>query len=146
MKLFRVFIVGVALWTACAAGLAADDDDDDKNPVAEQNYPQPVRVGALLGRTVLEPSESQNILGHVSRIVRSGDGVIEFVVDYGGFFGIGTRPIAVPVQDMALLGQYVQIIHPSPDDLKRFPTYRDAGNTTLSKDDTIKVGLTRPSH
>src|SRR6516162_6768782 len=48
-------------------------------------FPQPVRVGDLLGREVLRPVESQDVLGRVRDIVREGDGGIRVVIDFGGF-------------------------------------------------------------
>src|SRR5262249_59597419 len=73
-------------------------------------FPQPVRVGDLLGREVLRPVESQDLLGRVRRLVRDRDGNIMVVVDFGGFLGSGTRPIAVPVDAMVLLGQDLEIV------------------------------------
>ena len=52
-------------------------------------FPQPVRVGDLLHRTVLLPVESQTVLGRVRQVVRDGQGTIEVVVAYGGVLGIG---------------------------------------------------------
>ena len=138
-------LIGVALWAGAAQG-AGDDDDKQVSPEAAQNYPQPVNVGALIGRTVLQPVASQTILGHVDRIVRTSDGATKFIVDYGGWFGFGGRPIAVALDDVALLGQYVEIIHVMPDQLKTFPTFQQGSDTTLPDADTIKVGLARPSH
>jgi len=37
---------------------------------AAMRFPQPVRVGGLLGREVLRPVESQDVLGWVRRVVR----------------------------------------------------------------------------
>ncbi len=62
---------------------------------AARRFPQPVRVGDLINRTVLQPLESRPVLGRVTQIVRSSDGVVKVVIDYGGLFGIGARPIAV---------------------------------------------------
>ena len=120
---------------------------------AAKRFPQPVRVGALIGRTVLEPLESQPILGHVRQIVRLGDGTIEAVVAYDGFLGrfggvlgIGSRPIAVPIDAMALAGQYMEIVDFKPSQLRTFPTFSGAGATSIAPDDFIRVGLARPSH
>jgi len=75
---------------------------------AAMRFPQPVRVGDLLGREVLRPVESQEVLGRVRRVVRDQNGQIMVVVDFGGFLGFGTRPIAVPVDAMVLLGQDIE--------------------------------------
>src|ERR1700742_2680756 len=49
---------------------------------AAMRFPQPVRVGDLLGRQVLRPVESQDVLGRVHRVVRDGNGQILVVVDF----------------------------------------------------------------
>jgi len=116
-------------------------------------FPQPVQVGALIGRTVLQPLESQPVLGHVAAVATSSDGTVIVVVNYGGWFGrfggvfgIGARPIAVPVAAMTLLGPYMEIVGFTPQQLDRFPTFHDAGAVPLPPEDDIAVGLSKPSH
>jgi hypothetical protein len=109
-------------------------------------FPQPVRVGDLIGREVLRPVESQDVLGRVRRLVRARDGQIMVVVDFGGFFGFATRPIAVPVDAMVLLGQDMEIVAYTPQQLRQFPTFSPSGTTDVADDTVIKVGLAKPSH
>src|SRR5262249_49479088 len=97
-------------------------------------FPQPVRVGDLLGREVLRPVESQDLVGRVRRLVRDRDGNIMVVVDFGGFLGSGTRPIAVPVDAMVLLGQDLEIVAFRPDQLRRFPTFSPSGTMDVAND------------
>jgi hypothetical protein len=114
---------------------------------AAMRFPQPVRVGDLLGRDVLRPVESQDVLGRVRRLVRDRNGQIMVVVDFGGFFlGFGSRPIAVPVDAMVLLGQDMEIVAFTPEQLRQFPTFSPSGATDLADDTIIKVGLAKPSH
>ncbi len=113
---------------------------------AARRFPQPVRVGDLLKRQVLRPMESQPTLGWVHDVVKRTDGSIEIVVDYGGVFGLFARPIAVPVEAMVLLGQYMEIVDFTPDQLKQFKTFDGAGTAPLPPDSVIRVGLARPSH
>ena len=77
---------------------------------AAMRFPQPVRTGDLPDREVLRPVESQDVLGRVRRLVRDANGQIMVVVDFGGFLGFGSRPIAVPVDAMVLLGQDMEIV------------------------------------
>jgi hypothetical protein len=109
-------------------------------------FPQPVRVGDLLGRQVLRPVESQDVLGYVRRLVRDRDGQIMVVVEFGGFLGFGARPIAVPVDAMVLLGQDMEIVAYTPDQLRQFPTFSPSGSIDVANDTIIKVGLAKPSH
>src|SRR5271168_4622709 len=113
---------------------------------AAMRYPQPVRVGDLLGREVLRPVESQDILGRVRRVVRDRNGQIMVVIDFGGFLGFGTRPIAVPVDAMVLLGKDMEIVAFTPKQLQQFPTFSPSGTTDVADDTIIKVGLAKPSH
>ena len=95
-------------------------------------FPQPVRVGDLLGRDILRPVESQDVLGRVRRLVRVGNGQIMVVVDFGGFLGFGARPIAVPVDAMVLLGQDMEIVAFTPEQLRQFPTFSPSGATDVA--------------
>ena len=125
------------------------DDDDDDQTLAEKaaaRMPQPVVAGTLLHRDVLEPLESQPVLGHVAGIVRANDGTINVVVDYGGFLGFHTRPIAVPIDAMTLLGDDMEIVDFTPAQLRSFPTFDAAGTTPVPADQVLRVGLSRPSH
>lgn len=113
---------------------------------AARRLPQPVRVGDLRERRVLQPLESQPVLGRVREVVRRVDGTLHVVVDYGGLFGFFARPIAVPVEAMVLLGQEMEIIDFTPEQLERFATFDGASTTPLPPDSIIRVGLARPSH
>jgi hypothetical protein len=113
---------------------------------AAMRFPQPVRVGDLLGREVLRPVESQVVLGRVHRVIRDANGQIMVVIDFGGFLGFGSRPIAVPVDAMVLLGQDMEIVAFTPKQLRQFPTFSPSGSTVLPDDTIIKVGLAKPSH
>jgi hypothetical protein len=113
---------------------------------ASRRFPQPVRVGDLLKRQVLQPLESQPTLGWVRDVVMQADGNLAIVVDYGGLLGFASRPIAVPVDAMALLGQYIEIIDYTPKQLQHFKTFDAVGTVSLSPDRVIRVGLARPSH
>ena len=113
---------------------------------AAMRFPQPVRVGDLLGREILRPVESQDILGRVRGLVRDRDGRIVVVMDFGGFLGFGARPIAVPVDAMVLVGQDMEIVAFTPEQLRQFPTFSPAGTTEVANDTIIKVGLAKPSH
>jgi hypothetical protein len=112
---------------------------------AAKRFPQPVRVGDLIGRQVLQPTEAQHVLGRVAAIVRHDDGGMEMIVRFGGMLGIGTRLIAVPIEAIALLGEYVAIIDFTPEQLRGFPTVHEAA-PSLPPDHIIRIGLVKPFH
>jgi hypothetical protein len=111
---------------------------------AAKRFPQPVRVGDLMHRTVLEPVESRRILGHVDRVVRLDAGPA-IVMSFGGFFGLGTREIAVPLDAMVLLGDELEVLDFTPPQLAHFPTY-DGQGRVLANEEIIHMGLAHPSH
>ena len=109
-------------------------------------FPQPVRAGDLLGRDVLQPVESQNVLGHLRALVRDGGGQAMVVISFGGFLGFGSRLIAVPVDALVLLGQDVEVAAFTPEQLRGFPTYDASGTTPVPDDAVLRIGLAKPSH
>lgn len=113
---------------------------------AAMRFPQPVRVGDLLNRLVLRPVEAQTILGRVRAVVRDARGNTLVVMSYGGFMGFGGRPIAVPVDAMVLLGQDMEVVAYTPQQLAALPTFSAAGTTVVPDDTAIRVGLAKPSH
>jgi hypothetical protein len=68
------------------------------------------------------------------------------VIDFGGFLGFGSRPIAVPVDAMVLLGQDMEIVAFTPKQLQQFPTFSPSGTTHVPDNTITKVGLAKPSH
>ena len=61
---------------------------DEQSPMTPEQrmqarFPQPVRVGDLIGMPLLDDSAAT--LGYVREIVRTEDGKMELIVDYGGF-------------------------------------------------------------
>jgi hypothetical protein len=111
-----------------------------------RRFPQPVRVGDLLGRDVLKPIEAQPVLGHVTGLVRRQDGGLDVIVRFGGVLGIGGRPIAIPIEAMALMGEFMAVIDFTPEQLQTFPTNDGAGLAPVAPDQVIKVGIVKPFH
>jgi hypothetical protein len=120
--------------------------DVDLAALAARRFPQPVRVGDLIERTVLQPLESRPVLGHVTQVIRVSSGKEQIVMRYGGFLGFGGRYIAVPIEAMVLLGNELEVLDYTPEQLKAFPTYTGTGAAPLGADDAIRMGLARPSH
>jgi len=113
---------------------------------AAMRFPQPVRVGDLIGRTVMQPVVTRHSYGTVKQVVRAADGALNLIVDYGGFFGFGARPIAIPVDATVLVGAEIAVVAYKPEDLDKLPAYGEGVATALPADSSIKVGLAKPSH
>jgi hypothetical protein len=116
----------------------------DHASFAAKRFPQPVRVGDLIHRAVLEPVESRRILGHVEQVIRLDSGPA-IVMSYGGFLGVGSHKIAVPLDAMVLLGSEMEVLDFTPTQLDHFPTYK-GGGAEIGPDEVIHVGLAHPSH
>jgi hypothetical protein len=134
-------------WLCAAAALAqeAAPAGVDAAMFEAKRFPQPVRVGDLLQRTVLEPVESRRILGHVDRVIRGNDGKEAVVMSFGGFWGFGAHRIAVPTAAMVLLGGELEVLDFTPQQLEHFPTY-DGTGSVLGAEEIIRMGLAHPSH
>ncbi len=132
-----------ALTVLAAAGALPTQADLARQ--AASRFPQPVRVGDLLHRAVLKPLESQDLIGRVEHVVRDQDGVIRVIMSVGGLLGLGTHPIAVPVDAMVLVGQVMEVVGLTPLQLRAWPIYQ-GGDVALPDDAVIKVGLAKPSH
>jgi hypothetical protein len=125
---------------------------------AARRSPQPVRAGDLAGRLLLQPDESQPVLGRVAGLVRRG-GTVEMVVLLDGEWGLGwlglrrldwhgfgSRRVAVPVEAVALLGEHVALMDLTPERLQALPTFAPGSATGITPDETIRVGIVRPFH
>ena len=135
-----VFLQVVDAWAQQPAPAGVD-------PVAfaAKRFPQPIRVGDLIHRTVLQPTESRPVLGHVLQVIRRDDGSEAIVMQYGGVWGWGARNIAVPTAAMVLLGDEVEVLDLTPEQLRGLPSYNGTGRM-LGADEIIHMGLAHPSH
>jgi|SoiMethySBSTD1v2_1073268.scaffolds.fasta_scaffold1360130_1 hypothetical protein len=123
----------------------AKDEKVSPEETMRRRWPHPARVRDLIGLPLLDWRD--NTLGYVQRVVRTGDGKIQFIVRYGGWFGwIGwwQRPVAVPIEVVGLLGPHVSLLDIGPEDLRHAPTWQPSPDVTeIGPDETIRVALTR---
>jgi hypothetical protein len=138
------------LMFACLVGCGARAQQPappgaDLAAFAAKRFPQPVRAGDLIDRTVLQPTESRTVLGHVVRVVRNDDGSFAIVIEYGGILGFGGRDIAVPIDAMVLLGDELEVLDFTPERLRGLRTY-DGEGRALGADEIVRMGLAHPSH
>jgi hypothetical protein len=138
--------LALAWFAVGAAAQEAAPPGSDLAAFAAKRFPQPVRVGDLIHRTVLAPLESRPILGYVRNVVRLGNDELAIVINYGGFWGLGGRDIAIPAQGMVLLGQELEVLDFTPENLRAFPTFAAGSAPVLGADEVIRMGLAHPSH
>lgn len=113
-----------------------------RSEAARARFPQPVRVGDLVGRTVIEDTQQQAVLGHVVATTRGADGELGVLLEHGGFLGFGTRRIVVPMEAMALLGRLVVVKDLEPAQLRALPD-APARLELLPVDTLVRMGLAR---
>jgi hypothetical protein len=147
-----IFVIGALVTDSSRAASTspANPEQKQEEPLSPEEqmrrrFPQPARVGALIGLPVLDWSD--NTLGYVQRVVRTRDGKIQLIVRYGGWFGwIGwwQRPVAVPIEVVALLGRHVAALEMTPEQFRTAPTWQPSGDVSeIPTDETIRVAITR---
>ena len=121
------------------------DDAPEAEPSPEEKmkrrFPQPVRVGFLIGLPMLDFQDST--LGFVQDVVRTPEGKIQLIMPYGGWFGRGGRPVAVPIETVAILARQIDVLDIERDDLDDLPTWTGSGTTPIGRDETIRIAVTR---
>jgi hypothetical protein len=117
-----------------AANMAAEER-------MKRRYPQPIRVGALIGARVSD-NDSRTI-GFVRQVVRTPQNRIDLIVDCGGWFGWGARPVAVPIAVLGVFGREVASLDMPRSEYASAPTWQSAGGTVLPNDDSVRIALAR---
>jgi hypothetical protein len=127
-------------------GMGAEDKAMAAHDMAEdermrRRFPQPVRVGDLIGLPVLD--DGNRTFGHVREVVRTPQNGIELIVGCGGFLGFGVRPVAVPIEVMGILGRALASLDMPRQDYAAAPTWHNNGATVIPDDDSISIALAR---
>jgi hypothetical protein len=135
--------VSIALAQAMVPPTGMDDAQKPMSPEARMNlrFPQPVRVGDLIGLRILDDDDST--IGFVRQVVRTPQDKVKLIVSYGGWFGWDTRTVAVPIEVVAILGRQLASVDMPPSEYKTAPTWHGTDATILPNDATIRVALGR---
>jgi len=154
-----VLIVGLIAAAVGAAATAADaplilaqamvpptgmTDAQHPMPMNERylkRFPQPVRVGDIIGLPVLDQNAST--LGYVRQVVRTPQGEIELIVSYSRWWGWFGRPVAVPIEEVGIEGRQLVSVDMPPARYAKAPTWRPGDGSVLPDDSTIRVALAR---
>jgi len=121
---------------AMAAAHMAEDER------MKHRFPQPIRVGALIGARVSD-NDSRTI-GTISQVVRTAQGRIDVIVDCCGWFGFGARQVAVPIAVLGSFGREVASLDWPRSAYATAPAWHSAaGDVVLSSDDMVQIALAR---
>ena len=141
-----VAVVVAAAGLPLAAGAQHAPGAPDATPRTPEErmarrFPQPVRVGFLIGLPVLD--ERSATVARVEQVVRSPEGRVRLIVRHGGVLGYGTRPVALPVEVVAMLGAHVAAVDMPGAEMARLPDWSRGNEEALPPDTVIRVALTR---
>jgi hypothetical protein len=107
----------------------------------QRRFPQPVKAGFLIGLPVLDYEDFT--LGHVRKVVRTAENKILLIVAYGRWFTWSKRPVAVPIETVAILGRQINALEMLPEDFDKAPTWNDAGGQGIAVDATIQIAISK---
>jgi PRC-barrel domain protein len=116
-------------------------DDDSLEARFNRRFPQKVKVGDLVGLPMLDDDDVT--LGYVRKVVRTPEGKIKLIVSYSRWFGWFGRPVAVPIEAVAILGRQIASIDMPPKEYEAAPTWTDGKDQTLPDNEIIRIALTR---
>lgn len=113
-----------------------------------RRFPQPVRVGDLIGMPVLDFDDS--IIGYIRQVVRTPQGKIQLIVPYWRWFGWAgpyldryRRPVAVPIETVAILARQVNALEMTREDFDTAPAWAMEQSISLALDEKIRIALGR---
>jgi hypothetical protein len=115
--------------------------DNSPEAIMGRRFPQKVRVGDLIGLPMLDDNDVT--LGHVERVVRTPEGKIRLIVGYSKWFGWFGRPVAVPIEVVAILGRQIASLDMPPAEYAAAPTWTAGKDLTIPDDDIIRIAITR---
>jgi len=104
-------------------------------------FPQPVRVGDLIGLPVLDDDDTT--LGRVREVVRDPQGKIKLIVAYSKWWGIGGRPVAVPIEVVEILGRQIDAVDMKPAEFAAAPTWVAGADAPIAPDQIIRIAVGR---
>src|SRR5467141_5316832 len=115
--------------------------DESLEAKMARRFPQKVKVADLIGLPVLDDDDVT--LGHVQQVVRSPEGKIKLIVTYSRWFGWFGRPVAVPIEAVAILGKEIASLEMPPAEYKKAPTWVAGTDRPLPESEIIRIALTR---
>lgn len=132
-----LLIQGLSLPAMAQADFASLPQDEKM----ARRFPQPVRVGDLIGLPVLDDQDS--VIGYIGDVVRTPDGRVKLIVPYRRWFVGERRPVAVPIETVVILGRHVNALEFPPASFDKAPTFVAAQATPIGRDEIIRIALGR---
>jgi hypothetical protein len=115
--------------------------DNSPEAIMGRRFSQKVRVGDLIGLPMLDDNDVT--LGQVERVVRTPEGKIRLIVGYSKWFGWFGRPVAVPIEVVAILGRQIASLDMPPAEYAAAPTWTTGEDVGIPDNDIIRIAITR---
>ena len=152
MKGYRAISLAAAILVAPSALHAASSESSPTQQTASaspdtpaarfnRRFPQKTEVGRLIGLPVLDDDDVT--LGLVQKVVRSPDGKIKLVISYSKWFGWFGRPVAIPIEYVAILARQIISIDMPRNDYETAPTWLPGSDKTLAENEVVRIALGR---
>ncbi len=137
---------------AAVTAAPAAEEEDNRTPEERMRarFPQPVVAGSLVGLPVQDWRD--RIIGYVREVVRTPEGKIQLIVPYGEWFGWipyggvfdwGRRPVAVPIEVVAILGRHLNALDMGDDEFQSAPTWTPAQGRAIPPEEIIQIAISR---
>ena len=115
--------------------------DNSPEAIMNRRFPQKVKVGDLIGLPVLDDNDVT--LGRVQRVVHTPEGKIKLIVGYSRWFGWFGRPVAVPIEVVAILARQIASLDMPPAEYEAAPTWTEGKDTPIPYSEIIHIAVTR---
>jgi hypothetical protein len=119
----------------------AAPQDNSPEAIMNRRFPQKVKVGDLIGLPVLDDKDVT--LGRVQRVVHTPEGKIKLIVGYSKWFGWFGRPVAVPIEVVAILARQIASLDMPPAEYEAAPTWTEGKDTPIPYSEIIHIAVTR---
>jgi hypothetical protein len=108
-------------------------------------FPQPVKVGDLIGLPVLDYFDAT--IGYVRNVVRTPAGKIQLIVTQGGWpagwSSWRSRLVPVPIEVVAILGRQIVALEMSREEFASARTWSEADGQAIAPSETIRIAISR---
>ncbi len=127
-------------------GEAAAEKELTPEQKMQKRFPHPVRVGDLIGLAVLDDDDST--IGYVREVARTPEGKVVLIVPYSAWFGWARtewrkRPVAVPIETVAILARQLDAIDMPRSDFDEAPTWTPDQGKLIPPEEKTPIALGR---
>jgi hypothetical protein len=134
-------VIGLAMLGGMLPLLARAAPEDTPEIKMARRFPQKVRTGDLIGLPMLDDNDVT--LGHVTKVVRTPEGKIKLIVSYSSWFGWFGRPVAVPIEAVAILARQIASLDMQPPEYAKAPTWVEGKDQPIPDNEIIRIAITR---